>query len=208
MDIENFWTFILTAFIFILTPGMNTVFILNTALSQGKKASIYASLGINAGILVHTLFAALGLSMLIAKSVTAFLVIKYLGAVYLVYLGISKIKEKDSSLNFEAILEVKSAQKNFTSGIVTNVLNPKVALFFISFFPQFIRYDALNNPFPYLILGIMYAAMSILWFCFLSIFASIISVKLKSGSQTGFWLNKISGLVFILMGLNMAFSKR
>lgn len=208
MGIENFWTFLVTAFIFIMTPGIDTVFILNTALSQGKKAGIYASLGINAGILVHTLFAALGLSMLIAKSVTAFLIIKYMGAFYLIYLGISKIKEKDSSLNFEAILEAKSAQKNFTSGIITNVLNPKVALFFISFFPQFIRLDALNNPLPFLILGLMYAAMGILWFCFLSIFASIISVKLKNSKHTGFWLNKLSGLVFILMGLKMALTKR
>lgn len=208
MGIENFWTFLITAFIFILTPGIDTVFILNTALSQGKKAGIYASLGINAGILVHTLFAALGLSMLIAKSITAFLIIKYMGALYLLYLGISKMMEKDSSLNFETISEMKSAKKNFTSGIITNVLNPKVALFFISFFPQFIRFDALNNPIPFMILGLLYATMGILWFCFLSIFASIISVKLKNSTQTGFWLSKLSGLVFILMGLKMALSKR
>jgi threonine/homoserine/homoserine lactone efflux protein len=207
MGIENLWTFILTAFIFIMTPGMDTVFILNTALSQGKKAGFYATLGINAGILVHTLFAAFGLSMLIAKSVTAFLIIKYLGALYLLYLGISKMKEKESILNFDAVVEMKSAQKNFTSGIITNVLNPKVALFFISFFPQFIRFDALNNSQPYLILGLLYAAVGILWFFFLSIFASIISVKWENSSQTGFWLNKLSGLVFILMGLKMAFTR-
>jgi RhtB (resistance to homoserine/threonine) family protein len=207
MGIENLWTFILTALIFIMTPGMDTVFILNTALSQGKKAGFYASLGINTGILVHTLFAALGLSLLIAKSVTAFLTIKYLGALYLVYLGISKMREKGSSFDFEAVVETKSAQKNFTSGIITNVLNPKVALFFISFFPQFIHINALNNPQPYLILGVLYAFMGVIWFSFLSIFASFISVKLGNSSKTGSWVNTLSGLVFILMGLKMAFTR-
>ena len=208
MGIENFWTFSVTAFFFILTPGIDTVYILNTALSQGKKAGIYASLGINTGILVHTLLAALGLSVIVAKSAVAFLIIKYLGAVYLLYLGVSKMREKDNPLNFDTITEAKSAKKNFISGIITNVLNPKVALFFISFFPQFIRYDALNNPIPFIILGSTYAIMGILWFCFLTFFASNISVKLKNSTQTGFWLNKLSGLVFILMGLKMALSKR
>lgn len=138
----------------------------------------------------------------------AFLIVKYLGAIYLLYLGISKMREQNNSLNFDTVAEAKSAQKNFVSGIITNVLNPKVALFFISFFPQFIRYDALNSPVPFIILGLTYAVMGILWFCFLTFFASNISVKLKNSSQTSVWLNKLSGLVFILMGLKMALSKR
>ena len=111
MGIENFWTFSVTAFFFILTPGIDTVYILNTALSQGKKAGIYASLGINTGILVHTLLAALGLSVIVAKSAVAFLIIKYLGAIYLLYLGVSKMREKDNPLNFDTITEAKSAKK-------------------------------------------------------------------------------------------------
>ena len=208
MGIENFWAFIITAFIFIMTPGIDTVYILNTALSQGKKAGFYATLGINTGILVHTLLAALGVSMIVANSVVTFTIIKYMGALYLFYLGISKMREKQSPLNFDAVLEKKSVKQNFMSGIITNVLNPKVALFFISFFPQFIRFDALNNPLPFIILGLTYAIMGIFWFCFLAVFADIISSKLKNSSQTGFWLNKLSGLVFILMGLKMALSKR
>lgn len=208
MGIANFETFLIAAIIFILTPGIDTVFILNTSLSQGKKAGIFASLGISVGVFVHTLFAALGLSLLIAQSAMAFMVLKYLGAAYLFYIGVMKLIKRENPLNFDTKIEVQSAPKNFTSGVITNVLNPKVALFFISFFPQFIQSDSVNNPIPFFILGFIYAVLGVIWLCFLSVFAANVSSKLKNNTQTSGWINKISGLVFILMGLKMALSKR
>src|SRR6202012_6040479 len=90
LGVENFLTFIIAATIFAITPGLDIMFILNKSIGQGKKAGFYATLGINTGVLVHTIFAALGLSLIIARSVLAFSVLKYLGAAYLVYLGITK----------------------------------------------------------------------------------------------------------------------
>ena len=132
--IEHFGAFIITTLVFILTPGIDTVFVLNKSIGQGKKAGVYASLGINGGIIMHTLFAALGLSIIVAKSATAFMVIKYFGAIYLVYLGITKILSKKNTDINTTEEDGSNNMQHFFSGLITNIFNPKVALFFLSFF--------------------------------------------------------------------------
>jgi threonine/homoserine/homoserine lactone efflux protein len=209
MGVENFLTFIAATLFFIMTPGLDTVFILNKSIGQGRKAGIYATLGINTGILVHTTFAALGLSLIIAKSIIAFTVLKYLGAAYLIYLGIAKIVSKETIIDTSAIKKANSTSKqNFISGVVNNVLNPKVALFVLAFFPQFIKRESISSPVPFIILGATYAVMGILWLLTLTIFASALSKKLTDNPQAGNWINKFSGIAFILMGLKVALSKR
>jgi len=101
-----------------------------------------------------------------------------------------------------------TSRQNFVSGLVTNTLNPKVALFFLAFFPQFIRLDEIDNPTPFIILGVTYAAMGMLWFLILTLFASSFSQKLKNNPHVSKWVNKVSGAVFISMGLKIALSKR
>ncbi|MBQ0768888.1 MAG: LysE family translocator, partial [Bizionia sp.] len=140
MGIENFMTFIITALFFVMTPGIDTIFVLNKSIGQGKKAGVYSTLGINTGILVHTLFAALGLSLIVAKSATAFSVIKYIGAAYLIFIGISSLLSKKGVVKTVAAdQKMNTGRQNFVSGLITNTLNPKVALFFLAFFPQFIN---------------------------------------------------------------------
>jgi RhtB (resistance to homoserine/threonine) family protein len=209
MGVDHLWTFIITALLFTMTPGLDTIFILNKSIGQGKKAGIYSTLGINTGVLVHTLFAALGLSLIVAKSAVAFAVLKYLGAAYLLYLGVQKLRSK------QAIVETATADKpgtssrqNFVSGVVTNVLNPKVALFFLAFFPQFIQPEAMSSPLPFLLLGLTYAAIGVLWFSLLTVFAAYFSARVLKSPAASNWLNRISGAVFILMGLKIALTKR
>jgi threonine/homoserine/homoserine lactone efflux protein len=209
MGIVNPLTFTITALFFIMTPGIDTIFILNKTIGQGKKAGIYAALGINSGVLFHTVFAALGLSLIVAKSVIAFAVLKYLGAAYLIYLGITKLISNPTMLNAKGLVEKKGTNKrNFFSGVITNILNPKVALFFLAFFPQFIKTGSMTNPVPFIILGITYAAIGVCWFLALSLFASTFSHKFINNSKATVWLNKFSGIVFILMGLRVAFIKK
>ncbi|MCX2484909.1 LysE family translocator [Pedobacter sp. MR2016-24] len=210
MGIINYLTFVITAFIFIITPGIDTIFILNKSIAQGKKAGIYSLLGLNTGVLGHTLFAALGLSLIIAKSVIAFSVIKYLGAAYLIYLGVSKLLSKESLLDVDTQLEKvsDSNRQNFVSGFFTNILNPKVALFFLAFFPQFIAPELINDPKPFIILGLTCAVIGSLWFLLLTLFASYFSSYFKENPKSGNWLNKITGLAFVGMGLKIALSKR
>jgi threonine/homoserine/homoserine lactone efflux protein len=190
-----------------MTPGLDTIFILNKSIGQGRKSGVYASLGINTGVMTHTLLAALGLSVVLASSPFAFLTIKYAGAFYLLFLGISSLRKKGDALKIQdEINGVQDSKKDFLSGFLTNTLNPKVALFFIAFFPQFIAPTQINNPVPYLFLGFTYAIIGIAWCILISLFASGFSLKIKSKPNAGIWLNKIGAIVFIILGLKIAFT--
>ncbi|UGU17295.1 LysE family translocator [Sinomicrobium kalidii] len=209
MGIENFLTFVVTAVFFIITPGIDTVFVLNKSISQGKKAGIYSTLGINSGILAHTVFAALGLSVIVAKSAVLFMLVKYVGAAYLIYLGIAKlITRKGTVATRSTEPHRKTSGQNYFSGLVTNILNPKVALFFIAFFPQFIDPAQLQNPLPFILLGITFALMGTAWLLILTFFAGTFSKKFTEHPKIDHWLNKFSGAVFIAMGLKIAFGKK
>jgi threonine/homoserine/homoserine lactone efflux protein len=208
MGIQNYYLFLITALLFIMTPGIDTMFILNKAIGQGRKAGLYSTLGINSGILVHTIFAALGLSLIVAKSAMAFAIVKYCGAAYLIYLGISSlIKGKKLDLS-TAVNTQESYFKNYYTGLVTNTLNPKVALFFLSFFPQFIAREALGTPKPFIMLSITYCLLGVLWFTIVTLLAAAFSGKLTGNPKFADRLNKISAGVYILMGVKIALSKR
>ncbi|NLR93763.1 LysE family translocator [Flammeovirga agarivorans] len=206
MGIENIVAFVITSFIFIITPGIDTAFVLNKTISQGKKSGIYATVGINTGVLVHTFCAALGLSLLIAKSVYVFQCIKYAGATYLFFQGIRLLFNKKSLGDRTVYQHEQSTKNDFWSGLLTNTLNPKVALFFLSFFPQFINPQELNNPLPFLILGITYAFIGMIWYLTLTLFASVFAEKIIQNPKAGIWLNQLSGVAFLLMGLKILWS--
>jgi len=205
MGIENFFSFFITAMFYTMTPGMDTVYVLNKSIGQGRKSGIYATLGINTGVLTHTLFAALGLSVLLSKSEYGFTIIKFAGAIYLIYLGFVKFRNREDFLPNETKNKVHKDKKNdFWSGFLTNTLNPKVALFFLAFFPQFINPNQIENPKPFIALGITYALIGVLWYLLLTIFASAFSQKFKNNPSVGLWLNKLSGIVFIIIGIKIA----
>ena len=206
MGIENFIAFLVATVLFVLTPGIETVFLINKSISQGRRSGIYTSFGLNTGALVHTLLGALGLSIMVAKSAIFFALIKYLGAAYLIYLGVTKVMSKKGLITETNEGQKKdSAKSNFTSGFVTNILNPKVALFFIAFFPQFITPTEIENPVPFMILGVIYAIMTTVWYLVLTSFAGTFSTKIKENEKMGVRLNKISGVIFVLMGIQIAF---
>jgi len=209
MGIVNFTSFILASLIFVVSPGIDTMFVLNKSIIQGKKTGIYAAMGICTGVLIHTTLAAFGLSLLLAKSALAFSIIKYLGAAYLIYLGFLKlILQKKSQTLAPTVNATSSVGKTFLSAVLTNTLNPKVAIFFLAFFPQFISSVALTNALPFILLGSTYAFLSLLWFSILALFAGAFTNKLQSSSLFNYWLNRCSAIIFILMGLKIAFTKR
>ncbi|RSC93441.1 LysE family translocator [Tenacibaculum singaporense] len=206
MGIENFIAFLVATILFVLTPGIETVFLINKSISQGRRSGVYTSFGLNTGALVHTLFGALGLSIMVAKSALFFALIKYLGAAYLIYLGVVKVMSQKGLIT-ETNEEQKknSAKSNFASGFITNILNPKVALFFMAFFPQFISPTEIENPVPFIIMGVIYAVMTTIWYLILTSFAGSFSTKIKENEKIGIRLNKVSGAIFVLMGLQIAF---
>ena len=141
--------FVLSGILLNLTPGQDTFFILGNSLGAGRRAGIAAALGIGAGSMVHTLAAALGLSAILATSATAFTVVKLLGAAYLIYIGVRALTSR-TLLNDNVVAgDAVVARVAFRRGIVTNLLNPKVALFFLAFLPHFIVRRAIARSRPF-----------------------------------------------------------
>lgn len=209
--IENYWGFILTGILLNITPGSDTMYIITRSVSQGNKAGLYSVLGIVSGILVHTVLAALGLSIILAKSPLAFTIVKYLGAGYLCYLGLKMLTSKvetvitDHLPSDEKLAQVRTLdyKKIYKQGVLTNTLNPKVALFFIAFFPQFIDPSYAHSTLSFLILGLSFALTGLVWCLCLALLASRFSQKLRENSAIESMLNKISGVVFIGLGIKL-----
>lgn len=207
--IENYLAFILAGILLNITPGSDTIYILSRSIAQGKKAGIASVLGVSTGGLVHTILAALGLSIILAKSAIAFSIVKYAGVAYLVYLGIKMIIDKKKLFDNEnKSFENSDLWKIYRQGVVTNVLNPKVALFFLSFLPQFINPEYANGPVPFLILGSTFMITGTLWCLILAWAASLITKTLRNNQKVGNFLQKFSGVVFIGLGLNILFDKK
>lgn len=185
-----------------ITPGTDTMYIVSRSVSQGKKAGIYSVLGISTGSLVHTFLAAINLSVILTTSVVLFTVVKIIGAGYLVYLGVRMIMQKSSNLKLKDIKSMPF-KKIYTQGLLTNVTNPKVALFFISFLPQFISGDNSYGPLFFIILGLTFVLTGTVWCLLVAIFASFATKKLRNNSKVEFILNKITGVIFIGLGLKL-----
>jgi RhtB (resistance to homoserine/threonine) family protein len=206
--IENYLGFVIAGVLLNLTPGADTMYILTRSITQGRRAGIYSVLGIGTGGLVHTTLAAFGLSIILAKSAVAFNLIKYIGVGYLVYLGIKMILERNNLFDNETQkLESTDLFKIYRQGMLTNLLNPKVALFFLSLMPQFIDPHYVNGPIPFLILGITFMTTGTIWCFFLAYSASLISKTLRNNERIGKTMQKISGFIFIALGIKILVNK-
>ena len=207
--IENYLGFIVAAIIMNLTPGADTVYILTRSISQGKKAGIYSVLGIGTGAIVHIFLAAFGLSVILMQSMTLFLCVKWIGAAYLIYLGIKSIKDKSNLFGEDqASIEQLDVVRIWRQGFFTNLLNPKVAIFFLSLLPQFIKPDFVHNATPFLILGFSFLCTGTIWCMFLAYAASSMTQTLRNNDHIGKWMQKISGVVFITLGLQLLFKNK
>jgi len=206
--IENYVGFILAGILLNLTPGADTMYILTRSISQGRRAGYYSVLGIGTGALIHTTLASFGLSIILAKSAFAFNLIKYMGVAYLVYLGIRMIIDKNNLFdNKNQKMETTDLFRIYRQGLLTNLFNPKVALFFLSFLPQFINPHFANGPIPFLILGFTFMTTGTLWCFFLAYSASLISQTLRNNDKIGKIMQKVSGFVFIGLGLKILTDK-
>ncbi|MDO6572939.1 threonine/homoserine/homoserine lactone efflux protein [Staphylococcus pasteuri] len=201
-DIISFQVFLLTAIIICVTPGIDTMFILSRSISQGRSAGVFSVLGVSSGSLIHTVLAAVGLSALLKTSVLLFTVVKTIGAIYLIYLGIQMLINKGTRLDIVEVSEI-SNRKLFTQGMITNVTNPKVALFYISFVPQFISSTNHYGPIPFIILGVIFTLIGTIWDLITVIFSSALTSKLRNNKLVEPILNKITGIIFIILGISL-----
>lgn len=198
--------FILSGLILNITPGVDLLYIMDRSAVQGKKAGVIAALGIGAGCVVHVLAAALGLSMILVSSSLAFATIKYLGAAYLIYLGITTLL----SLNQKTIRDksqsssILSYGKIFRQAILVNVLNPKVALFFMALLPQFVSPSAENPTLAFLFLGTLFNMNGTLVNIVFALFTSALAVKLKATGTLSRCLKSLVGALFVTLGVRLA----
>jgi threonine/homoserine/homoserine lactone efflux protein len=201
--------FIASGVLLNITPGPDMLYVVARSSAQGVRAGAAAALGIAAGCIVHIMAAAFGLSAAIAASAMAFTALKILGAIYLVYVGLSLIWASRTSAI--AVTPVKFAPATlraiFVQGFLTNALNPKVALFFLALLPQFIDADAPNKPLAFLFLGAIFNLNGTLWNLLVAWSAARFSVGLERTRLT-VWLNRCIGGVFIGLGIRIALAKQ
>jgi RhtB (resistance to homoserine/threonine) family protein len=209
--IHDLALFIISGFLLNVMPGPDSLLIMSKSASQGWRAGSVASLGIGSGVFVHVFAAALGLSAILASSATAFTVVKYVGAAYLVYIGITALRQK-SSIDSEANNSVNSLPHTmksiFWQGFLSNALNPKVALFFLAFVPQFINHDSPEKALAFIVLGAIFNVNSMLWCHFLAISTAFASKRLKISKSMSVWLNKTIGVLFISLGMKLALAAK
>ncbi|MFT5758810.1 MAG: RhtB (resistance to homoserine/threonine) family protein [Alteromonadaceae bacterium] len=209
VDFNSYLLFIGASIILCIVPGPDMIYLLSRTIAQGKKAGFAAALGINLGGYFHLTAAILGISAIIATSAIAFTILKYCGAAYLIYIGFKAILSNSSSAidssDNEAQLSIKSI---FWQGFISDVLNPKVAIFFISLLPQFIQADNNNTLTQLIILGITVNIIALLINFVLVWFSHSVSSNLRQSNRVSKVLNNVMGTIFISLGLKLATEQR
>jgi len=205
-DLHHLLLFIAAGWLLNLTPGPDVLYIVSHSLRSGLRAGIVAGLGITAGCFVHIVAAALGVSALMAASTTAFTVLKWAGAAYLLWIGLKMLLSRAptspaADLNMAKPADLKTI---FLGGFWTNVLNPKVALFFLAFVPQFIAPGTTNTPLAFLMLGTLFNVNAIPINVGWALLASWMSKRMDTVRRGMHWLDRVAGAMFITFGIKLA----
>lgn len=205
--ISDFGLFCLAVLLLNATPGPDTAYIVGRSVAQGRAAGLVSALGISLGCCVHALASALGLTAILAASATAFLAIKLAGGAYLVYLGMRMMVAGPAQEIAAAVRDVRSLRKVFWQAVITNVLNPKVILFFLAFIPQFVRADSHRKTAAFLLLGAVFVVISTCWNSGTAFLAGTLARRAGRNPRIRRWLERSVGAAFVALGLRLAFTK-
>jgi len=200
-------TFIGVSILLTLAPGPDILFVITQGISNGRKAGIFTALGLAFGNSIHTMGAVLGVSIIFRTSLIAFTVFKILGASYLFYLAYRVIKPRNNRMYLNKSVQINK-RKLFARGFVMNILNPKVALFFLAFLPQFANPEFGNIPFQMLVLGAIFILLVIIIFGSFGYFAGSIGDWLLKKPNYSKYLNLISALIFLGIGINLLLTRK
>ncbi len=210
---QDLAAFVVAAGLLTITPGLDTAMVLRTAAVEGPRRAALAALGIGMGCLAWGVAVALGLGVLLTASKTAYTVIKWAGAAYLVWMGAGLILKPRKAFDLTAppkTLEVRAGAPQshnwFARGLITNVLNPKVGVFYVSFLPQFVPAGVSAAPFIVL-LAVIHVALGLIWFAGLISATTPLKAWLSRAAVVG-WLDRVTGGVFLAFGLKLAFERR
>ena len=206
--IENFYLFLSVSLLINLSPGPDMLYTAARSLSQGTKAGILSALGIFSGCLIHTTAAVFGLSKIIQESVFLFSIIKYAGAAYLIFLGMRSFFRKTKTQSNIVKLEPISYKKIYFQGMITNVLNPKVAIFFLSFLPQFIDPQSTFLKEQIAFLGLWFDVQGTLILILVALVTGYFQAMLQKNKAFWNWQEKITGLILVALGIKMLFTRK
>jgi threonine/homoserine/homoserine lactone efflux protein len=208
LGIHDLPLFIISGLLLNIMPGPDSLLIMTRSATQGWRAGCAAALGIGTGTLVHIFAAALGLSAVLATSATAFTVVKLIGAAYILYMAVGLLRSRRQDGDSKPlVLPALPYRTIFAQGFLTNVLNPKVAIFFLAFVPQFITADAPNKALAFIVLGCIFNVNGMLWCGALSLATARASARIKLSPAVSLWLNRVTGGLFVWLGVKLALAK-
>lgn len=208
IGLESYIPFVVAAILMAVSPGPDSVYIVTRTVAQGRWVGFLSFWGIYCGATTHVLAAAFGLSAILATSALAFSVIKYVGAAYLIWLGIQALRSKGASLTPDGPVAMLSPWRVFGQGFLVNLLNPKMAIFFLAFLPQFVN-PAVGSVFlQFLGLGATVIAVGVVWDAFLVLSADRIADRLRRSRRVSRWMDRAVGSVFVGLGLRLALQDR
>jgi threonine/homoserine/homoserine lactone efflux protein len=207
LGIQHYDAFLLASIALNLTPGLDTFYILTRSGREGHAVGLAAALGINAGCIVHTLAAVLGISAILMTSALAFTVLKYLGAAYLVWIGLRMLLSR-ATARPPTETRGRGLSAAFRQGMLTNVLNPKVALFFLAFLPQFVSMHAAHPQLGLTLLGLSFIGTGMIWSSVLALTGGRIHRLLTTKPKLGQWMDRLCGTVLLAFGVKLALQQR
>ncbi len=210
MDInyEILYTFIIASSVLAFSPGPDNIFVLMQSMVNGKKYGLAVVAGLMTGCFVHTTLVAFGVSALIKQSDTLFFVIKLFGALYLFFLAFKVLKSESTIQLSGETVEKKSLGQLYRQGFIMNVLNPKVSIFFLAFFPGFLFSETLSSVSQFYVLGTLFVIDGIIIFGLIAILSGAISKYIKQNSKVGVFLKWLQIIVFIGIGIFILFSEK
>ena len=207
LGIHDLYLFIAAALLLNVTPGPDTALVIGQSMRHGLRGGVLASLGVSAGCYVHIAAAAIGLSALLLTSALAFTVIKWIGVCYLCYVGLRMLLARETA--FQATDDQPKASNSiFWQGFLTNVLNPKVALFFLAFLPQFIDANAPQKALAFVFLGLIINVGGTVWLLMVAWAASRTTSAIRGSARIKPWLERAIGAMFVALGVKLALSER
>jgi threonine/homoserine/homoserine lactone efflux protein len=199
--------FTVASLVLIVTPGQDMVLVMSRSIAQGAAAGVVTAAGVSVGLVGHTVLATLGLGAILRTSEWLFLALKLVGAAYLIYLGVALLRTKATKLVVQVSAK-RSLLRLFVDGALSNISNPKIAVFYFAFLPQFVRPTAEHPTLSVFVLGLLFAALTFLVKGPVGYFAGLLSGWLRSRPSFLTWLYRSSGAVLVALGVKLAFERR
>ncbi len=203
----SWWLFVVASIVLIVTPGQDMILVMSRSIVQGSAAGVATAAGVSVGLVGHTLLATLGLGAILRTSEWLFVLLKLAGAAYLVYLGVQLLRTRSQQLT-ATVSAQRSLARLFADGALSNVSNPKIAIFYFAFLPQFVAPDAAHPTLAVFTLGLLFAALTFVVKGPVGLAAGRLSGWLRRRPDALKWLYRTSGVVLIGLGVKLAFERR